>query len=89
MKKLEEDAHVLIRMSKEMRGEQVINSVVIKTPEQPNQAHIWQTTKDDFFVVLKEKRRFIEFEHFNGRDALNKARAFAKRFVLQPLSGAA
>lgn len=89
MKKLNEDSHVLIRMSKEMCGREVINSVVIKTPEQTNQAHIWQTTKDDFFVVLKEKRSFIGFEHFNGRDSLNKARSFAKRFVLQPLSGVA
>jgi len=89
MKKQGEDAHVLMQMSREMRGKEVIKSVVIEVPDKPNTAHIWQTTKDDFFVVLKEKRTFTRFEHFSGVNSLRKARMFAKRFVLQPLSGGA
>ncbi|MBV1952581.1 MAG: hypothetical protein KUG64_10370 [Cycloclasticus sp.] len=85
MKKSEEDVHVLIKLSREMKGKSIFNSVVIEAGERPNKAHIWQTSEDDIWVVMKEERKFTDFKHFNGEQALSKARSFAKQFVLGPL----
>ncbi len=85
MKKQDEDVHTLIKLSREMKGQKVINSVVLEAEKSPNKAHLWQTSDDDFWVVMKEERKFTHFKHFFGQDAVNKARSFAKHFVLKPL----
>jgi len=84
-----DDAHVLIQVSREMRGKEVIKSVVIETEDNCNKAHIWQTTSSDFYVVLKENRIFTGWKQFSGKGSLRLARAFAKQFVLEPFSGGA
>jgi hypothetical protein len=85
MKKPEEDVHVLIKLSREMRGEKVSNSIVINTEEGTGSAHVWQTTKDNIFVLFKDGRKFTEFEHFEGNAAFAKAKSFAKKTLLRLL----
>lgn len=85
MKNQDEYTHPLIELSREMKGQKVINSVVLESDKSPNKAHLWQSSDDDFWVVMKEDRKFTAFKHFFGEGAVNKARSFAKQFVLKPL----
>ena len=84
MKKPEE-VHVLIELSRAMGTNKVTSSVVIKTGQDENSAHVWQTTHEDYFVLFKKGKKFTDFTHFNGNSSFNKAKAFAKTTLLQLL----
>lgn len=85
MKKPEEDQHVLVQLSRAMGANKVTSSLVIKTEEDENSAHVWQTTHEDYFVLFKKGKKFTDFTHFNGNSSFNKAKAFAKTTLLQLL----